>query len=191
MTLDDALPFRLATIEQVCVLLGCVIGLLAQGIIRIYEPSSIQQYLTLPFALAAINQVSFSATIIEIALVLASFLTTIGLCVLYYRVLSSAHPLHHVPGPILARITQLGQFYQLVIGKPRVYQRRLHQLFGPIVRIGPNEVSICDASVLTTVFGAKPWLKGKAYSFTASGGAAASETALSAIRDRESSIWVF
>jgi len=39
--------------------------------------------------------------------------------------------------------------------------------------------------MLQPVFGAKPWQKGTAYSFTASGGASTSETALSSIRDHE------
>jgi hypothetical protein len=113
----------------------------------------------------------------------ASICTLVG-SILIYR-LSPLHPLYHIPGPVIDRCTQLVQFYQLARGRPRIYQQRLHLEYGSVVRIGPNEVSICDTPLLSSIFGAKPWLKGTAYSFTASGGAQTSETALSSIRDRE------
>ncbi len=46
-------------------------------------------------------------------------------------------------------------------------------------------VSIADTAALAPTFGARSWTKEKAYSFTASGGAATSKTALSVIRDHE------
>jgi hypothetical protein len=121
----------------------------------------------------------------QILLLLLACLSALSVSILVYRILLPIHPLHHIPGPLLAKSTQLSQFYSLYRGRPRIDQFELHKKYGPIVRIAPNEVSIADTAALAPIFGARSWTKGKAYSFTASGGAATSETALSAIRDHE------
>ena len=165
---------------------GAGAGLLASLILRRHEASSMSNFLVVPASIAALAYFIFAYSIAQIAGLILVFLLTLACAIVLYRAVSPFHPLHKVPGPFLDKCTQLVQFYQLAKGRPRIYQQKLHQRYGPVVRIGPNEVSICDTAMLSTTFGAKPWLKGKAYSFSASGGAATSETALSSIRDRES-----
>ena len=165
--------------------IGPVLGLVAQGLLRRFEPRSISGFAVIPAIVFVLPYTLGSYTFLQSIAILVSFLLVLVLSILYYRLLSPSHPLHHIPGPVLARSTQLYQLYQLYLGRPRVNQQQLHNLYGPVVRVGPNEVSICDVSMLQPVFGGKPWQKGTAYSFTASGGASTSETALSSIRDHD------
>ncbi|RAH69896.1 putative cytochrome P450 oxygenase [Aspergillus aculeatinus CBS 121060] len=57
-------------------------------------------------------------------------------------------PLHHIPGPKLAAISHLYEFYYDVIRDGMfVWEiERMHQRYGPIVRINPREVHIKDPS---------------------------------------------
>ncbi|KAK6217992.1 hypothetical protein LQW54_003050 [Pestalotiopsis sp. IQ-011] len=54
-------------------------------------------------------------------------------------------PLAKVPGPKFAAATYLDEFYHQAIRNDwGTYLKSLHQRYGPIVRISPNEVSILD-----------------------------------------------
>ncbi|KAI9802539.1 MAG: hypothetical protein M1833_001611 [Piccolia ochrophora] len=56
------------------------------------------------------------------------------------------HPLSKVPGPKLAALTYLYQFYFNIVAGSRFYAHveKLHERYGPAVRIGPNEVHLSD-----------------------------------------------
>ncbi|KAL4746350.1 hypothetical protein BDW72DRAFT_207408 [Aspergillus terricola var. indicus] len=56
-------------------------------------------------------------------------------------------PLHHIPGPKLAAISHLYEFYYDVIrGGLFIWEiERMHREYGPIVRINPREVHIKDS----------------------------------------------
>lgn len=164
---------------------GTSLGLMAHVVLRRSEATSILGFSSIPAAIGVIEYILFSWSLKQVLLSLVAFLVVLGLSVLYYRILSPNHPLHHIPGPLAARASQIWLFSRLYNGHPREDQRTLHNKYGPVVRIGPNEVSIADAASLNAIYGGKPWLKGKSYSFTASGGASTQEVALSAIRDRE------
>jgi hypothetical protein len=85
------------------------------------------------------------------------FLPIIGCFALYWiaSTLRLAHrtDLSPIPGPRWARFTGLYRVYRLWSGKaPSVYLE-LHQKYGPIVRTGPNTVSIADPSTIPTIYG--------------------------------------
>jgi hypothetical protein len=64
-----------------------------------------------------------------------------------YR-LSSFHPLAAYPGPVLPR---LSKWYAACVsqrGDVHHWIRDLHEEFGDIVRVGPNELSIRDADAV-------------------------------------------
>lgn len=55
------------------------------------------------------------------------------------------HPLREFPGPCTWTSSRLGQGYCRLTGKLAVRIHELHQQYGPIVRIAPNELSFISA----------------------------------------------
>ncbi|KAJ3999225.1 cytochrome P450 [Lentinula boryana] len=58
----------------------------------------------------------------------------------FYRIFF--HPLHKYPGPVLAAITDWYEvYYNIVKGGELIAEiKRLHALYGPVIRIGPNKL---------------------------------------------------
>jgi hypothetical protein len=90
---------------------------------------------------------------------LAVYLATLAASIALYR-LGPFHPLAGVPGPPLAKLTQLYTTAYVTRGTTRLQIRRLHQVYGDIVRIGPNEVSVCRSDTILQLTGAHSWIKG-------------------------------
>ncbi|KIJ30225.1 hypothetical protein M422DRAFT_187409, partial [Sphaerobolus stellatus SS14] len=67
--------------------------------------------------------------------------------------LSPFHPLSSVPGPLPAKLTNLWIAWIASNGKAHLYYHGLHQKYGPVVRIGPEQVSIVDVDVLPNILG--------------------------------------
>ncbi|TAQ87316.1 hypothetical protein B7494_g4362 [Chlorociboria aeruginascens] len=64
------------------------------------------------------------------------------------------HPLKHIPGPKLAAATFLYQtYFSLVVGS-RYYVQigKLHEKYGPVVRITPDEVHLSDPDNYDTIY---------------------------------------
>ncbi|KAJ0414237.1 cytochrome P450 [Aspergillus carlsbadensis] len=64
------------------------------------------------------------------------------------------HPLSHIPGPRLAAITHGYEFYHNIIrGGMFIWEvRRLHEIYGPIIRINPREVHILDPDYYEEIY---------------------------------------
>ncbi|RLL95402.1 hypothetical protein CFD26_102729 [Aspergillus turcosus] len=64
------------------------------------------------------------------------------------------HPLSHIPGPKLAAITHGYEFYYNIIKGGRFIWEleRLHQVYGPIIRINPREVHIKDPEYYDEIY---------------------------------------
>ena len=73
------------------------------------------------------------------------------------------HPLAHIPGPLLPRITSLWLHYHAYIGDEASVIHKAHEKFGPFVRVSPHEVDINDADAIQAIYVAKggfqkaPW----------------------------------
>jgi hypothetical protein len=76
---------------------------------------------------------------------------SISLLLLYLR-RSYLHPLSRVPGPALCRLTSLYLYIHSYLGDEASLITRLHNIYGPVVRIGPNEVVIADGAVLSEIY---------------------------------------
>lgn len=63
------------------------------------------------------------------------------------------HPLRKIPGPFLAKATELWRTRKYVKGQWHQDILDLHQRYGPVVRISPNEVSFVDKDALEQVYG--------------------------------------
>ncbi|KIW68244.1 hypothetical protein PV04_04201 [Phialophora macrospora] len=68
-----------------------------------------------------------------------------------YRI-SPLHPLSHIPGPLLPRLSSLWLTYHAWIGDEASVVDVLHQKHGTIVRNGPNSVDISDGAALATIY---------------------------------------
>ncbi|EGD97356.1 benzoate 4-monooxygenase cytochrome P450 [Trichophyton tonsurans CBS 112818] len=64
--------------------------------------------------------------------------------VVIYRI--NFHPLAHIPGPFLARATHLYSFYfnGILDGKLYLQVDKLHEAYGPVIRITPDEVHLSN-----------------------------------------------
>ncbi|KAF5698022.1 cytochrome P450 monooxygenase [Fusarium globosum] len=68
------------------------------------------------------------------------------------------HPLSKFPGPRICAASRLYEFYWDSYQHGRLWAKLpdLHRRYGPIVRIGPNEVHIEDSEYFDTIFGFRP-----------------------------------
>ncbi|KAJ8123130.1 hypothetical protein ONZ43_g851 [Nemania bipapillata] len=64
------------------------------------------------------------------------------------------HPLSHIPGPRLAAATYIPEFYWDVVRSGRYTQQiiKMHQRYGPIVRISPHEVHCSDRHFIDEIY---------------------------------------
>ncbi|KZL87489.1 cytochrome p450 [Colletotrichum incanum] len=75
------------------------------------------------------------------------------------------HPLRKVPGPWKAIASPLWLWYHSYIGDETTSIARLHSLYGPVVRIAPNDVDISDGAALAPIYSEKGgFLKAPCYS---------------------------
>ncbi|KAG8219853.1 cytochrome P450 [Butyriboletus roseoflavus] len=127
-----------------------------------HEPSlswSLLLVLTVPLlpAWILINHALSFMTAFLAAYVL--FFATLFLSIVVYR-LSPFHPLAKYPGPIACKISQLCAVAVYSRGKAHHYRKLLHDRYGPIVRIGPNELSVTDKGMLPYILGSQGMPKG-------------------------------
>lgn len=61
-------------------------------------------------------------------------------------------PLSRLPGPWYTIFSDLFLMYKEFTAQRRVYIHELHKLYGPVVRLGPNEVSFTSAEALREIY---------------------------------------
>ncbi|KZT08061.1 cytochrome P450 [Laetiporus sulphureus 93-53] len=81
------------------------------------------------------------------------------LSIAVYR-LSPLHPLWKYPGPITCKLSKFWLVYISYKGHQHEYFRHLHDVYGPIVRVGPNELSILELDLIPSIMGANGMPKG-------------------------------
>ncbi|PIL34414.1 cytochrome P450 [Ganoderma sinense ZZ0214-1] len=81
-----------------------------------------------------------------------TYLLTLIASVVLYRV-SPAHPLASYPGPFWCRISKLWLATVAATGKQSRWFAALHDKYGDVVRVGPNELSIRDTSLVARCMG--------------------------------------
>ena len=74
------------------------------------------------------------------------FLLVFPVCYVIYQ--RYFHPLAKFPGPFWASISPLWRAYHLVVGDTPVLLVQLHNKYGPLIRIAPNELDSNDADVI-------------------------------------------
>lgn len=58
-----------------------------------------------------------------------------------------------IPGPFLAKITDIWRFIDVARGKAHETHIKLHAQYGQYVRLGPNLVSVQNLEALKTIYG--------------------------------------
>ncbi|KAI9447484.1 high nitrogen upregulated cytochrome P450 monooxygenase 2 [Lactarius indigo] len=71
---------------------------------------------------------------------------------LIYR-LSPFHPLAKYPGPAIAKASKLWASYISATGNQHRCYKNLHDRYGDVVRVGPNELSVRDSSLIYPILG--------------------------------------
>ncbi|GME62452.1 cytochrome P450 [Neofusicoccum parvum] len=87
------------------------------------------------------------------SLVLTCAYSLLALLLAHTVISAITSPLRSVPGPLLARFSRLWYLRQAWTGKFPRTNIKLHQKYGPIVRIAPNEYSIDDPSAIKPIYG--------------------------------------
>ncbi|OJJ39848.1 hypothetical protein ASPWEDRAFT_49717 [Aspergillus wentii DTO 134E9] len=78
-----------------------------------------------------------------LAIFLACATVVNAICVVFYRLFF--HPLANIPGPLFARVSYFYSFwYNLHRGRFYLQVHKLHEEYGPIIRITPNEIHLSD-----------------------------------------------
>ncbi|KAL8734219.1 MAG: hypothetical protein Q9166_001705 [cf. Caloplaca sp. 2 TL-2023] len=89
---------------------------------------------------------AFNALELAVALMLS-------LCTAYVVQQTILSPLKSIPGPFLARLSNFWQlFFVYYHGKQASVLRRLHDRYGPVVRVGPKHVILNNPSLIKTVY---------------------------------------
>jgi hypothetical protein len=99
---------------------------------------------SLPEALLALPLSTWFSVILPASIVLYWILWAV-----YTRIL---HPLASVPGPFWASLSRVWYMYRIYAGDMHTVQRSLHERYGPIVRIAPNEVSTAEVSAIPKIY---------------------------------------
>lgn len=93
------------------------------------------------------------STFISIAGIDLSFFTALFTSISIYRLFF--HRLRAFPGPPVAKLTKLYGLYMSTTSHYTDSLVALHEKYGEIVRVGPNELSIANAEVLSAAHGAQ------------------------------------
>ncbi|KAJ6567330.1 high nitrogen upregulated cytochrome P450 monooxygenase 2 [Mycena vulgaris] len=151
------IPFRDAILSAV----AC--GLTTHLMFNKFESSLLKPLLrlmlVLPSAPAVLLLPHYSSPRVAVLVAYTTFYGTLVMSVICYR-LSPFHPLSKHPGPILAKLSKMWAIYHTYTGKTHVAFLDLHRRYGPVVRTGPNELSICDAAAIQPILGADGMPKG-------------------------------
>ena len=95
---------------------------------------------TLFFSPIAMHPIA--VTIVRLLLWVFNLATLTLLTVVTYRI--CFHPLARIPGPRLAAVSNVWQARYVRDGRIRQLALTLHKKYGPVVRVGPEEVWVCD-----------------------------------------------
>ncbi|EKM51676.1 uncharacterized protein PHACADRAFT_212308 [Phanerochaete carnosa HHB-10118-sp] len=153
------LPLR----DAIAIVVFSALG--AHAIFKRWEPLCIPIVSSLLFfAPAAVSTLLVSHFGVPRGLVLgfSIYFTTLLSSIVIYRI-SPFHPLARYPGPLLAKVTKFYHVAKVYSGKQQRYAKQMHETYGDIVRTGPNEVIIRDASCITPLLGSQGFPKGPMY----------------------------
>lgn len=146
--------------------LPVILGLLLHQVYKANEPK-ILTYRGLAFIvlyplLSATLRLSSNRSVISLTSISVDYIICYVSClasITTYR-LSPFHRLSAFPGPWYLQLSKFINTTLYSMGRQHELFRRLHKQYGPIVRVGPNELSICHVSAVKAVLGTDGLSKG-------------------------------
>ena len=91
-------------------------------------------------------------------------LLLIPLVLLFLSTAQAYFRLSHIPGPFFAKFTNLQRFSWVLSLRAHEIHTEQHRKYGPLVRFGPNMVSVGDPREIGTIYSFKePWRKSDFY----------------------------
>ncbi|KAJ6468383.1 cytochrome P450 [Mycena sanguinolenta] len=133
------------------------------------EPRFLVHFVSLlglpPTLLAPLVFPHASGILSAVALTFSVYFSSLVISTTVYRI-SPLHPLAKYPGPLLCKASKLWFTAIAMKGKQHLYYLELHQRYGDVVRIGPNELSFRDVNAIVPMMGSKgmpkgPWWDGR------------------------------
>jgi hypothetical protein len=92
--------------------------------------------------------------IILILGVLLLTFSTLSLAAIFRAIRTRNRPgLRDIPGPWLASFSYLDRLWSCIAGLQMEYHLKLHDIYGPLVRVGPKHVSFSQPSIIPQVYG--------------------------------------
>lgn len=73
-------------------------------------------------------------------------------CILWVVYAQTWHPLAKIPGPWWAGASRIWIMYRMYAGDIEIVQRSLHDKYGPLVRIAPDEISVSDPEAIPRIY---------------------------------------
>ena len=92
---------------------------------------------------------SFAAVLGSLLGLLVTPMVVLAIIQIY---LYKSSPLNTIPGPYLAQFTNVWRLCDHLKRRPERTQQALHAKYGPVVRIGPNMVSLSDPELVRLVY---------------------------------------
>ncbi|KAF8205670.1 high nitrogen upregulated cytochrome P450 monooxygenase 2 [Mycena galopus ATCC 62051] len=139
-----------------------ILGLINHVYFNRFEPKSasgpLVALIVQPLLLLFILGVPFSHIHVLSAYIV--FISTLCSSIAIYRI-SPWHPLAHIPGPTMHKITKFWSVWICSGGDQHIVNKRLHDQYGPFLRTGPNEVSIIHVDAVKAVLGTGGFQKGQ------------------------------
>lgn len=94
---------------------------------------------------------SAGVMLLNTLLILLQGLVLLVAAVVAYRL--TLHPLSKIPGPKLAAISNIWYAYQARNGHVHLLGKTLHEQYGPVVRVGPNELWFNTKEAFDAIYG--------------------------------------
>lgn len=63
------------------------------------------------------------------------------------------HPFRSIPGPWINSVSEVPATLALVRGNQHIYYRSLHEKYGPVVRVSPDELSFISVDAREEIYG--------------------------------------
>ncbi|KAF9787073.1 high nitrogen upregulated cytochrome P450 monooxygenase 2 [Thelephora terrestris] len=131
-----------------------------------HEPITPQPVLATIFAVPTLWSIlflsHFASPLSTILFSFATYFFVLALSIASYR-LSPFHPLASFPGTTISKLTKWWGVWETYEGRHYIRVHELHKKHGPIVRVGPNELSIADVAAIPAVLGSTGLPKGHWY----------------------------